>query len=278
MTITTKAALDAAPKSRHSINYSSGVQQAVASSVRYQCVAMQSATGNQRGVVATPAAASSGGTLWSNGNAGFLLFPAADSVVYSVATSGAETSDGPARMALYDFVWGASGFVGNSGSAQAVTGFPALSRPDADGTGLELFLFVKTASSATSTGITVDYTNTAGTTGRTATLMLNGGVTTVLNTAGALLPFKLQDGDLGVKSIQGMTIAVSQAVAGALWLVLGKRVCTFTAQGADATGSVEADAFTLGLQPVPSDAALAVVGLVSGFRYNGAVEISLAHG
>ena len=269
MSILTKAALDAAARTRFALYFRSGP--AVALTTRYTCPQLNS---NLVGVGAltTPAAIGSGGTLWSNGTAGFPQYPATDSRIAALSFGGL-FSTGSGQLAIYDMVWAASGVTGNTSGPQSVSSFPTLSRPDVDGTGLELFLFVKTSSSNTSTGVTVIYTNSAGSGSQSASLLF--GATTGLAAAEGMLPFKLADGSTGVKSIQSVEILTPQAVAGDLWLVLGRRLCVKKIDAYKAA----ADAYSLGCPVIGDSAALTYVGLTGAAGISSMhTELVLAHG
>lgn len=269
MSITTLAGLEAAPKTR-----------IAAGGVSFSCLT-DAYFMRALGSVVPPAtaaislvAAGSGGGLLSNGAAGFFPYPATDSSVFSMDCAWASTTSF-GSVALYDFVWGASGFVANTGSAQAVTGFPALTRPDSAGTGLELFLGVISGAASTSTLVSVDYTSSAGTPSRTASLLF--GATTYLGTGNRLLPFKLQDGDKGVQSVESMTIGTSLASAGSLCLLLGRRVAVaqLALRGVEAK---RADFFRVGGTPIGDSGALQLVTLGGSDTVNLYADIVLAHG
>lgn len=266
--ITTLAGLEAAPKSVIPLGGITFNGNASA----YFIPALSVAIPPTRSMISLVAAGSGGGLL-SNGSAGFIPYNATDSCIYSFNCSWANTAFH--SVALYDFVWGATGFVGNIGTPQAVTGFPALTRPDANGTGLELFLGVQTASSNTSTLISADYTNSAGVTGRTATLLF--GATTNLQNVQRSMPFRLQDGDTGVKSVQSITIATPQAVAGVLCLLLGRRL-TSAPLMPTGTRARKHDFFRSGGVQIGASAALQIVSPTGGGTAAMFGELILAHG
>lgn len=270
MTITTKAQLDSTPKTVFDTvaqvghNVQSG----------YLCTQLNASATVFGATVPSPAAAGSGGTLWSNGSTGFPRYPDTDTSISGVTVGGTPSVTTVIKPLLYDLVWGCSGIVGNSTLAQNIVGFPTLTRPDANGTNLELFIFVRTiVTTAVSTTITVSYTNTANTAGRSASLRF--GATLQLGTAGLLLPFLLQQGDTGVKSVQSVTIGTAQTGAGDLWLILGRRLC-------QASGGLlrsrRSDAYMLGLPPIGGQAALCLVGPVSNVSATVPISLELAHG
>jgi hypothetical protein len=119
---------------------------------------------------------------------------------------------------LVDRLWGDVPVVTTT-TSQAITS-PAWPSRDAvaSSNGVGVFLALE-CSSATGNGgaitnTTVSYTNSSGTSGRTATLA-SFPVTAV---AGTWVPFSLQAGDIGVRSVQSVTLGTSY-VSGAIHLV-----------------------------------------------------------
>lgn len=119
---------------------------------------------------------------------------------------------------LIDRMWGNVPVVTTTG-AQAVTS-PAWPARDisasTNGAGVYLTLEVSatTGNAGAITNTTASYTNSAGTAGRTATL--SSAPITALT--GTWLPFNLQAGDLGVRSVQSITLGTSY-VSGAVHLI-----------------------------------------------------------
>lgn len=129
----------------------------------------------------------------------------------------------------FDLLWINSGLVVTTTTAQAITtpAFPARDvNGSTDGEGLMIGLLTTTANTnaAVNNTMTVSYTNSAGTAGRTATLS---------NTVGNMLPatpvigniiwFNLAAGDKGVRSIQSITLATSLG-AGAISLLVARPI------------------------------------------------------
>jgi len=130
---------------------------------------------------------------------------------------------------LYDLLWYNTGIVVTTTTAQAIVtpAFPARDcNGSANGSCLEIWLYFTAA--ATNAGIiansTVSYTNELGVAGRTATLLSGAGtsipVTPVIGTA---VPFLLQAGDNGVRSIQSITLGTS-LVTGSVSLLVVRSV------------------------------------------------------
>ena len=127
---------------------------------------------------------------------------------------------------LPDIMWVNTGLVVTTTTAQAITPV-ALPARDLDGTtngkGVEAGLLVTTATTNSGAVIncTISYTNYSGTVGRTGT-MSSFPATAVI---GSLIPFQLQAGDIGVRSVQSVTLGTS-LVTGAVSLVLYRRLAT----------------------------------------------------
>lgn len=213
-------------------------------------------------VIPTPAVASSGGTLHASTDAGFFNLPSPSGTRYLARVKAISGIVGFAM--LYDRIWSCSGFSGTVNTAQSVTGFPTLTRPDANGTGLEIWLEIYTSIGSSASNLTVQYTNQSGVSGR--------------NTAVYALPASmgqsrmarliLQSGDTGVRSIQSVTLSASTGTSGNFGITLVKPIGTFDV----ASGIQTNDFVNLGFPKTPSDAALcatyyATTGSSSGSTY-----------
>jgi len=121
---------------------------------------------------------------------------------------------------LYDVLWINTGLVVTTTTAQAIGAPVALPARDADGTangkGVIFGLLVTTATTnaASFSNATISYTNSAGVAGRTGT-MASFPATAV---AGTFVPFRLDAGDEGVRSVQSVTLGTS-LVTGAVSLI-----------------------------------------------------------
>lgn len=132
---------------------------------------------------------------------------------------------------LNDFVWVNSGISGTTTSDQAISSVAFAARDldgSANGRGYGIALYFYTAAGSNAgliSGSTVDYTNSEGTSGRTATLIaLTGRQIPVTPARGTWIPFNLQDGDVGVKSIEGIVLATSLGVANCAHLVVYRQL------------------------------------------------------
>lgn len=126
---------------------------------------------------------------------------------------------------LADVVWVNSGLVVTTTTAQAITtaAFPARDvNGSANGIGYAAGLLVTaTMGNGAVSNTTLDYTNSAGTAGRTATI--DATTTTLL--VGSVIPFLLQAGDTGIQSIQGITLGTTY-VSGTFSLIVYRVVAS----------------------------------------------------
>lgn len=187
-------------------------------------VNLQRATTTSFGQMAIPAAASAGGTLHTDTETGFPKGVEPAVGISSYLAQWRATAATAGTIHLYDRVWSCTGFSGIVTAAQAVTSFPTLTRPDSNGTGLEIWIECYTATGATASNITVQYTNSAGVSGRNT-------VSTAMITsmpANRMFQVPLQSGDVGVKSIQSVTLSASTGTAGAFGVTLMDRLASIS--------------------------------------------------
>jgi hypothetical protein len=114
-----------------------------------------------------------------------------------------------ARFTLLDRLWHNGGFSSTSTGAQTVNSaaWPARdANGSTDGVGVMIGLEVSANMGAASPSVTLSYTNSSGVSGRTATLQYPA-VSAAQN--GIWIPFQLQAGDVGVRSIQTLTLGSS---------------------------------------------------------------------
>lgn len=184
-------------------------------------VNLQRAAVTASGQMAIPAAASAGGTLHVAGQAGFgnLPDPTGGASRYLAQASLTFTTAG--SILFYDRVWSCSGLNGTLTTAQTVTGFPTLTRPDANGTGLEIWIECYTATGSTAVNVTVQYTNSAGVSGRNTVAVAH--ITSM--PANRMYRVPLQSGDVGVNSIQSVTLSATTGTAGNFGVTLMKKIC-----------------------------------------------------
>lgn len=135
---------------------------------------------------------------------------------YLARLQGAATQAG--TLILADRLWHNGGFTITSNTSQTVNSaaFPARDNTGTtNGDGVILGLEISAAAGAAAPTITVGYTNSAGTASRTAT---NSFATANSPAAGSFFPIGLQAGDIGVRSVQNLTLSVSW-VSGTMNLV-----------------------------------------------------------
>lgn len=125
---------------------------------------------------------------------------------------------------LYDVLWVNSGIVVTTTTAQTINSiaFPARDiNGSTNGEGINIGILVTTATTNAGaiTNTTMSYTNSDGVAGRTAT-MASYPATAVI---GTFVPFQLQAGDRGVRSIQSVTLGTTRT-AGALSLIAYRQI------------------------------------------------------
>ena len=172
------------------------------------------------GIMATPAAASAGGTTYnqSGQSAGFPRWtaqPGTQAYFGGVSAVGANAGG----LTCFDLCWACSGLSGTSTTAQTITGFTGLPARESTGAGLEIWVGCSSAIGATAHNVTVSYTNSAGVAGRTT--VSTAGIASM--PAGRMYQLPLASGDTGVQSIQSLTLSASSGTAGNLWLMIIER-------------------------------------------------------
>ena len=162
------------------------------------------------------------GTEAADNGCVYIRTPASGSSSYiqsfSASTSRANTTF------LFDYCWINTGLSVTTTTAQTVNSVkfpPRDNNGSSDGDGYELGILVTTANTNASpiTNSTISYTNSAGVSGRTATITSHPATAV----AGTITPFNLQQGDSGVMSIQSVTLGTSYG-AGAISLLVGRRL------------------------------------------------------
>jgi len=131
----------------------------------------------------------------------------------------ASCSGSAGALILYDRLWQNSGIVVTTTTSQTIdsVAWPARDRDGStDGVNILVGIEVRTATTnaAAITNTTMTYTNSAGTGSKTATIS-SFPATAV---AGTFVPFQLAAGDVGVRSIQSITLGTSYG-GGAIHLV-----------------------------------------------------------
>ena len=189
------------------------------------------------GAAATPSPGLNGAALTSYAGQIPWYNPASGNSYLSRLTV-ASTAAGTLRV--LDRLWHNSGLVVTTTTAQTFTSaaWPARDRNGStNGEDISIALEVSTATTNASpvTTITASYTNSDGTAGRTAT-MASFPATAV---AGTFVPFQLQAGDIGVRSVQSVTLGTSLA-AGAVHVVAYDTFATVACPVPNVAGEVNA--------------------------------------
>lgn len=191
----------------------------VAASLEAQGIYESLAYSNGRpGPASTPAAGMAGEALTSLTGQIPYTNPAGGDLGYLARLDASSNERG--TIVLYDRLWQQSGIAITTTTAQTVNSvaFPARDRNGStNGTGVTIALECTTATGngAAITNTTISYTNEAGTAGRTGTLAPEWPSSAQV---GTWVPFALQAGDQGVRSVQTVTLGTSY-VSGAVHLV-----------------------------------------------------------
>jgi len=171
---------------------------------------------------------------------------------------GASTAVG--TLLLVDRLWQNSGVAVATVTAQAITS-PTWPARDNNGASLGAGVLVGIEASAATTNVgavantTLNYTNSAGGNPRTGTLTWPATAA-----AGTFVPFALAAGDVGVRSIQGVTLGTSYG-GGAIHLVAYRVIAIGSVMAAG--GSFSLDAFQLGMPRIYDDSVMSLLWLPS---------------
>lgn len=136
---------------------------------------------------------------------------------------------------LYDFMWVNTGLTVTTTTAQTVNSVTLPARDlnlstNGAGVGAGILVTTATTNAGAITNTTMSYTNSEGTASRTATIA-SFPATAV---AGTFVPFQLQAGDRGIRSIQSVTLGTSYG-GGAISVVMYGLVTSAASTGAAAT-------------------------------------------
>lgn len=117
------------------------------------------------------------------------------------------------------------------GLSGTVTGAVTTNLPTAaltrytSGVGVFMAISIYATVGTTATTLSVSYTNSDGTAGRTSPLITFGGAND--RTVGTFLPIPFQVGDVGVRSVESVTAAGTTGTAGAYGITLWKPIISF---------------------------------------------------
>lgn len=169
-------------------------------------------TGGNPGAMVAPTSGLNGATV-DDTRAGLIPFSnSGNTHVFRLSCAASQTG----TLLLVDRLWDNSSIASTTTTGQGITSptWPARDRNGAtSGAGVLLGLEVSTATTngAAVTNSTITYTNSAGTNSRTATLSTTATSYQIPATAiaGTFVPFILAAGDVGVQSVQTLTLGTS---------------------------------------------------------------------
>lgn len=226
------------------------------------------------GQMAVPTARTSGGQAFSQSNfsTGFPIWPADGTKTCYVGRYGL-TAAAAGTFHVYDLLFAASGFVGNSATAQTITSPVSLPSRNTNGVGAEIWIGCSSAIGATAHNVTVQYTNSAGTSGRNT--VSTAGITSM--PANRMYQVPLQDGDTGVQTVQGITLSASSGTAGNLWVLVLERICSIGLPVINVGSSL--DFAALGLPVINDESCLMFVNQGTGTSSGIALgQLDIIHG
>jgi hypothetical protein len=205
------------------------------------------------GIMAAPAAASSGGTTFnqSSFSTGFPRWSSSANTPYLGRLGATFSTAG--TLHIYDLLWACSGLVGNVATAQTLTGFAGMPTRNSTALGAEIWIGCSSAIGATAHNVTVQYTNQSGTSGRNT--VSTAGIASM--PANRMYQVPLQSGDTGIQSVQGLTLSASSGTAGNLWIMVLDRIASISAPVTNVANV--SDAFALGFPQISDNSCLAFV-------------------
>jgi hypothetical protein len=202
------------------------------------------------GAAAIPAAGING-EIPTDGTAGAFPFtnPAGGEDTYLGQFAATSLISG--TLYLYDRLWHNNFPNATTTGAQAISP-SALTRPDANGAGVEAWFQVYVATGAGAPAITIQYTDQDGNTAQTGTVVGY----TATRPIGQTFPVTLAAGDTGVRAITSYNATISMS-SGTIGLVLRRKIASVSV-GTGNNGQI-LDAILSGLPTIPDDACLELV-------------------
>lgn len=197
------------------------------------------------GIMAVPTAYTSGGKTYnqSEQTTGFPKWSAGSGTNTYIGRAGV-TFATVGTIHLYGLLWACSGFSSIVTTAQTVTGFSGMPTRNPTGEGCEIWIGCSSATGATASNVTVQYTNSANVSGRNTVSTAH--ITSM--PANRIYQLPLQSGDTGVKSIQSITFSASTGTAGNIWVLIVDRYASISS--AVPNISVVSDAISLGMPAI----------------------------
>lgn len=160
---------------------------------------------------------------------------------------------------LYDRLVDVSGLSGTNITADTAVSNTAITRPDANGAGVELWQEIYTAYGATTATLNVKYTDNDGNTSQATTYSHPANAPTDTQA----IPVNLATGDTGIRAVTNYHWSVSTGTAGNLGFTLRRRIGgVYPMQVANVP--VNYNAVDLGLVEIPNDACLEMIAICSG--------------
>lgn len=169
--------------------------------------------------------------------AGQIPIPAASANTHLARASFASSAQA-GNIIVYDRLWHNSGIVVTTITAQTINSvaWPARDKNGAvSGAGVYIGMEVSTVMGAGASVISISYTNSAGTAGRTGTAV---DVYAATAAAGSFFRFALQAGDVGVQSVQTFTSTVSMT-SGVVHLVAYRVLASIELTAAGINGVID---------------------------------------
>ena len=206
------------------------------------------------GILTIPTAYGSGGKTYTqtSGTSGYPKWTEGSGTTSYIARFGSSFVTA-GTIHLYDMLWACSGFSGTVTTAQSVVSFSGMPTRNSTGVGAEIWVYCTTATGSTASNITVQYTNSSGVASRNTVSTAH--ITSM--PAFRMYQVPLQSGDVGVQSIQSITLSASTATAGSFGVIIMDRIASISTPVANVSNV--ADFATLGMPTVSDGACLAFV-------------------
>lgn len=150
--------------------------------------------------------------------------------------AGGFVSGAPAQVVTwYDRLADISGLSGTVTTAQNTTSLAVTRYTGTESVGNEIWIEIYTQIGASATGITANYTNQDGTSGRTSQTVVIGG--TGRREQARIIRVPLANGDTGVRSVESVTVGISTGTAGDFGVTIARPIIN-TNIGLSGSGSI----------------------------------------
>jgi hypothetical protein len=208
----------------------------------------------------TPATAGAGGTSYNRLSESGAAIPIPSGALRLAALRASLDSTQEATLMLVDRLVACSGLALNVLTPQTVT-LPTLPR-HTDGKGVFAAIELYTVAAVASSSYTLSYTNQDGTSGRTTGTIVDPFVASAGNQVGNVRIFGLQAPDMGVKTVNTLTLSAgSHSTAGDLGVTLFRPISVFTVGPTTEVSNrlKPRDWLDMALAEVQSDACLSLI-------------------